>query len=79
MLKAPWTDSEVYFLNKFQNANFFHPYTCGNGCGALVATREGWVCSLCDYIQNWAHAINESLLEELQNDLKYDQKGLNSS
>lgn len=23
--------------------------------GALVATREGWICPACDYTQDWAH------------------------
>lgn len=23
--------------------------------GALIATRNGWVCAACDYTQDWAH------------------------
>jgi hypothetical protein len=43
-----------------------HPFTCphrGDGnhrdingdLGALVPTVRGWICSFCDYTQNWAH------------------------
>jgi hypothetical protein len=25
--------------------------------GLLVATKDGWVCPVCGYTQNWAHAF----------------------
>ena len=91
MLKAPFSDSEVNLLNKFQQSGCFHPFTCENGCGDLVATNEGWVCSSCDYTQNWAHEFMldtkytccfnfiSSLPEESQSDSGYAQTGSNLS
>jgi ABC-type lipoprotein export system ATPase subunit len=57
MTHAPWTDEEVENLNKYQAAGVFHPFTCPHHSqqDVLVATHEGWVCSHCDYKQDWAH------------------------
>lgn len=74
---APWTDEQVAALNEFQEAGFFHPFTCGNrgdgnhhwhgsgDLGQLVATKDGWICRDCDYTQGWAHAMmaNRELIE----------------
>jgi len=59
VLYRPWSDEEVELLNKYQILGKFHPYTCGgNRCrNILLATRDGWVCTKCDYTQNWAHAM----------------------
>lgn len=70
-LLTPFTPPQVVELNRFQNG-FFHPFTCGNNrgdeahkayaakhggdWGQLIATRGGWVCPTCGYIQHWAHS-----------------------
>jgi len=50
-----FTEEQVKNLNEYQKSPFFHPFTCANGCGPLIATKGGWVCSKCDYTQDWAH------------------------
>jgi len=56
---------QILLLNKAQTAGHIHPFTCPNRSdgqhrefngdkGALVATRRGWICPWCDYIQDWA-------------------------
>ena len=61
LTRAPWTPSQVDALNAFQRAGLFHPFTCGgehdDGGVVLTATENGWVCQLCDYTQDWAHAF----------------------
>ena len=57
--KAPWSDEFVGKLNKYQQSNAGHPYTCGRDHGKevkLVASRKGWTCPEvgCDYTQDWA-------------------------
>jgi hypothetical protein len=68
-IKAPFSPSIVVELNRYQHS-FWHPFTCGNDrhnaehteyanthggdFGALVATRNGWVCPVCGYTQDWA-------------------------
>lgn len=58
---------EVLALNRHQNNEQFHAFTCPNrndgehrdfngDLGALVATRRGWICPWCDYTQDWAHS-----------------------
>lgn len=72
MIKAPWTQEQVDGLNAYQAAPWVHPFTCGNrdaeghrehaaavgahDHGILVATKDGWVCPVCSYTQDWAHA-----------------------
>jgi hypothetical protein len=65
IVKAPWTMDQVRLLWKYQMAGHFHPYTCGHredhpeigsDKGMLVPTRKGWICPMCDYTQDWAHA-----------------------
>lgn len=57
--RAPWTFEQVEALNRFQKCGRFHPFTCGNNSGHqdLLATESGWVCTDCDYTQDWAHSI----------------------
>lgn len=68
IVKAPWTDMQVERLRDWQRSGFVHPYTCGKrhrsthvwsdwgmDYGVLIPTRKGWVCSDCDYTQDWAH------------------------
>ena len=69
--RAPWTDEQVAALNAFQADRRVHPFTCPErgddahhrisvlaakrDVGMLVATRDGWVCPVCGYTQDWAH------------------------
>lgn len=76
IIKAPWSLQEIENLNRFQNSNRFHPYTCGsdnrmdknhsNG-GILIATTEGWICSGCTYTQDWCLDIMIQYTEEIHN------------
>lgn len=74
MSKAPWTNEQVAALNAYQQAGVMHPFTCpnrsepGHVCdpewgrgdkGVLRATNDGWVCTGCDYTQDWAHDFME--------------------
>lgn len=61
---APWTAEQVIALNRWQNCDYVHPFTCGSdhrdqkhadGAAVLVATTEGWICPFCTYRQDWAH------------------------
>ena len=54
-MKAPFTPQQVEALNKYQNCGIWHPFTCGNCRNVLTATEKGWICSQCDYTQDWAH------------------------
>jgi len=58
---APWTESEVHALNKYQVSGLMHPFTCGEEHGresVLEATVDGWVCPvpLCYYTQDWCYS-----------------------
>lgn len=73
MISAPFTPEQVEALNKFQQRQNFHPFTCGNrgdpphqedmerlgltDLGLLKATPLGWVCHSCAYTQTWAHGF----------------------
>lgn len=59
---APWTAEQVAALNRWQNCDWVHPFTCGSevrdqehGAAVLVATPNGWICQFCTYTQDWAH------------------------
>ena len=70
-IQAPFSDEQIKNLNKFQDLGQMHPFTCGGNrtddahkkyaeihggdYGQLIATKEGWICPVCDYKQNWAH------------------------
>lgn len=69
-IEAPWTDEQIEGLNHFQQAGYFHPFTCGNrdsnthpwrdgepDFGLLVATKDGWICRDCEYKQYWAYSL----------------------
>jgi len=64
--KTPWTEHEVYLLNKNQEDPNMHPYTCdrrGSKCekaendpnkdGVLIATKDGWICPCGEYKQDY--------------------------
>ena len=55
---VPWTPEQVESLNAYQASGAMHPFTCGNDSThrILLATPSGWVCSDCDWRQNWAHS-----------------------
>jgi len=60
MAKEIWTHEQVHNLNEYQVAGVMHPFTCGNehpGDKELVATVRGWICTGCDYTQDWAHSF----------------------
>ena len=50
-----FTDEEVENINRYQQSGKFHPLTCGNGHGDLIATNDGLICPECDYRQTWVH------------------------
>ena len=60
--KAPWTQGQVDNLNRRQQREDLHPYTCGIDSEHpwLVATTNGWKCyaTACGYTQYWAHTID---------------------
>lgn len=59
-ITAPWNESQVYALQRWQAGTIFplpvHPYTCGNDSNhqLLIPLTSGWVCPDCDYTQDWA-------------------------
>ncbi len=60
-ITAPWTQEQIDNLNRRQQREDLHPYTCGIDSSHpwLVATTKGWVCiTLCGYTQDWAHAVD---------------------
>jgi len=66
-----WTDEQVENLKKRQNNRSLHPYTCAHGHGELIPTNEGWVCSECDYTQDWAFGddLSGRTLEMFEGDI----------
>lgn len=54
---APWTIKQIEMLVKRQHNELLHDYSCI--CGAsLVPTKEGWICTNCNYTQNWCHKMD---------------------
>ena len=74
---TPWTQAQVDALNKEQQRQDRHPYTCGNNSRhrVLVATIDGWICQDCDYKQNWAHGLLPAVPpdDECITDEEFDQ------
>lgn len=74
VIRAPWTPDQVEALNRYQHLGHYHAYTCGGDRsdaahvtyqaehggdhGQLVATADGWICPVCGYRQDWAHAFS---------------------
>jgi hypothetical protein len=72
-ITSPFTPPQVEALNRWQRTDWVHAFTCadrntpahhayakahGQGDhGILTATRDGWVCPVCGYRQNWAHGF----------------------
>jgi hypothetical protein len=58
-VNAPFTDQQVMALKSFQTADYIRPLSCerdhGDNDSRLIAKRDGWHCSHCDYRQGWAH------------------------
>ena len=75
----PFSPEQIAALDLYQHS-FWHPFTCGNNrgdkkhkdyaakhggdWGALVPTEDGWVCPVCGYKQDWAHAAMTSIVVE---------------
>jgi len=53
-VEAPWSDEQVYALNRWQGCDWVHEFTCPAG-HMLAALHSGWVCPDCNYRQTWAH------------------------
>jgi hypothetical protein len=67
ILKAPWTEDQVEWLENWQENDNYHPYTCV--CGySLQPSSKGWYCEYCDYKQNWCHDF--SAMNHVQPDYK---------
>ena len=56
-MKAPFTDEQVARIQEWQADKYVHPLTCGNEncCMTLDVTKDGLVCPLCGYTQDWVH------------------------
>lgn len=53
---APWTDGQIQNLDKRQEADWLHPYTCPRCCESLTPYQDGWHCDYChQYKQDWAY------------------------
>jgi hypothetical protein len=56
---APFTAEEVAALAAWQACGWVHPFTCAQSHGdpsrPLTPRRDGWVCLICGYTQNWCH------------------------
>lgn len=73
-IAAPFSESEVEKINRWQENSYTHPFTCcgHNDCdrskqpneGRLLATNEGLSCPCGAWKQNWAHSI---MLQEPKN------------
>ena len=64
---SPFTEEQQLWLNRYQNADLFHPFTCGH-CGKKLVAKKYWVCSdedNCCYEQHWAHAFMAEYHEHL--------------
>jgi hypothetical protein len=51
-----FSDDEITEINRYQRSGMYHPLTCPNGHGTLVATPDGLLCPECEYRQTWVHA-----------------------
>jgi len=68
---APWTDEQVQNLKEFQEFEPMHPFTCV--CREkLIPTKDGWICSKCDYTQNYAYdfMVDGSCIENFKKMMK---------
>lgn len=55
-----FTQDQTDSINAFQACGYWHPFTCGDHCGAtLIATVDGFICPTenCGYTQDWAHVF----------------------
>lgn len=58
ILKAPWTTKQIEQLEKRQERDDMHPYTCV--CGhSLEPYPDGWHCEFgCGYHQDWCLRVD---------------------
>lgn len=81
--KAPWTSNQIVALNRWQECDHVHPFTCPRHDNddevRLVATEKGWRCSKfdCHYEQDWCHDFMLEGPPELPVDLIRIQQVLN--
>lgn len=68
-VRAPWSSDQVDALNRFQRRGDVHEFTCpedhGGADRTLVATKTGWICPHCAYVQDWAHKAMFTKPEQL--------------
>ena len=55
IIQAPFDNTTVARIRKYQNNPVVHPYTCTNG-HTLSIDKEGLKCHTCDYKQTWIHS-----------------------
>ncbi len=66
MAKPPFTDEMIADFERYQNAGYVHPYTCGNCSTSLKMDHEKLFCPKCDYTQtNIPILPSKQELEEL--------------
>lgn len=74
MVNAPWTDEQVETLQKWQEDDTKHPYTCV--CGeSLTPYNSGLCCEYCGHTQDWCW--NFSVEDDLQKRLDKLEEKLN--
>jgi len=74
---APFSPEQVAYLEIWQYALPVHPFDCRNeheGERTLLPTENGWICSSCDYTQDWCHAsmCEKPEWEGIQNELQFE-------
>lgn len=60
LIFEPWTPEQVEALNRWQETDRVHPFTCASdhdGERRLIAAEDGWRCPTCEYRQTWAHRM----------------------
>jgi hypothetical protein len=58
-VNAPWTEEQMKILDDWQFNVQNHPYTCLEG-HTLYVSRDGFVCPICEYTQDWCYAYHFS-------------------
>ena len=68
MNKAPWTKEIVDKLQRYQDCDHTHEWTCGEDrCrAALIPTTDGWVCPVCEYTQDWYSDVLIMMIEAFE-------------
>lgn len=61
---APFTPEQIKNLSNYQQNDRHHPFTCLDG-NLLTPVESGWICSCCNYTQNWCHSFMAKPLETI--------------